>query len=363
MLIRRLSLFLSLILLPISSLLAVEFSGLYEAEITVANTSPETRKGATLQALNEVFVKLTGQSNISNNPALKETLEKADRFVQSYRYKQSNDPNEPSQIITSLWVQFDQRAIDLALKESGVPIWSTERPLVIIWLAIQDGKKRYLVPEGIKTGYDKLLLDAAQKRGLPIIFPLLDLQERNLISFSDVWAGFQDIILAASARYKPDTVLIGKVKYLSNDLARAEWTLLADNSAWTVNPTPSEALLSAGIHETADRLSRLYTAQDVDSQTVLIDFQVSGINSLEQVKQVETYLNDLNPIKNSSLHQLTSNSVFFQISVAGNNLEKLKSLIALSKMLTPVTTPTTETAPPEQPITENSNQLHYVFKP
>ena len=56
------------------------------------------------------------------------------------------------------------------------------------------------------------IVAAADERGLPIAWPLLDLQDLNAVTCTDVWGGFEDEIVAASARYRSDAVLIGKVR-------------------------------------------------------------------------------------------------------------------------------------------------------
>jgi hypothetical protein len=53
---------------------------------------------------------------------------------------------------------------------------------------------------------------AADERGLPIAWPLLDLEDLNAVSFIDVSGRFDDRIVAASARYRADAVLIGNVR-------------------------------------------------------------------------------------------------------------------------------------------------------
>src|SRR5262249_34995195 len=53
---------------------------------------------------------------------------------------------------------------------------------------------------------------AADERGLPIAWPLLDLEDLNAVTSTDVWGGFDDRIVAASARYRADARLIRRVR-------------------------------------------------------------------------------------------------------------------------------------------------------
>src|SRR5258706_15949695 len=71
----------------------------------------------------------------------------------------------------------------------------------------------------------KELLAVADERGLPVTLPLLDVQDLRAVTFADVWGGFEDRVAAASARYRADALLIGRVRpgLIGNQI---EWLLV-----------------------------------------------------------------------------------------------------------------------------------------
>ena len=110
-----------------------------------------------------------------------------------------------------------------------MPVWGPERPLTLLWIAVDDGvggrallganeigRARALpTPADDGAAHDgprREIAAAADERGLPIAWPLLDLEDLNAVSFIDVWGRFEDRILAASVRYRADAVLIGRVR-------------------------------------------------------------------------------------------------------------------------------------------------------
>ena len=109
-----------------------------------------------------------------------------------------------------------------------MPVWGPERPLTLLWVAVDDGVGgRALLganettelgapttPQmtALLTTVREEIVAAADERGLPIAWPLLDLEDLNAVTFTDVWGGFEDRIVAASTRYRADAVLIGRVR-------------------------------------------------------------------------------------------------------------------------------------------------------
>ena len=109
-----------------------------------------------------------------------------------------------------------------------MPVWGPERPLTLVWIAVDDGvggrallganeAAQFGTPTTpqraeLLTTVRADVVAAADERGLPIAWPLLDLEDLNAVTFTDVWGGFDDRIVAASTRYRADAVLIGRVR-------------------------------------------------------------------------------------------------------------------------------------------------------
>ena len=71
------------------------------------------------------------------------------------------------------------------------------------------------------------MLEIAEKRGLPLAFPLLDTEDLQSVTFSDIWGGFDERIIAASKRYGANSILIGRVRPSSSQSNR--WTYISYN--------------------------------------------------------------------------------------------------------------------------------------
>ena len=70
-----------------------------------------------------------------------------------------------------------------------------------------------------------LLEQASIKLGVPILFPLMDLEDQQKISFTDIWGGFSGAIHDASERYATEALLVGRILQARNGLWSARWNL------------------------------------------------------------------------------------------------------------------------------------------
>jgi hypothetical protein len=125
-------------------------------------------------------------------------------------------------------VGFIATQVDQALAALQKPVWGPERPLTLLWIAVDDGNGgRALLgandtaalgldpnPPGMTerlAALRKDLQSVADERGLPITLPLLDLEDLGAVTFADVWGGFEDRVAGASTRYRADAILLGRV--------------------------------------------------------------------------------------------------------------------------------------------------------
>src|SRR5699024_2987444 len=110
-----------------------------------------------------------------------------------------------------LIARFDEQSLRRALARAGIPVWQTERPPVLVWFAFDSGDEQELVNADAGPQPREALRAAVARLGIPVIFPLLDLQDRQHVHYSDVVGGFSEPVLAASRRYSTELVLMLRV--------------------------------------------------------------------------------------------------------------------------------------------------------
>ena len=317
--------------LPAAPAHAVVVERLYEATVPVPDQSDAARSAALRDALGAVFVRASGRLDAATIDA------DAARMVQQFRYETRQVTDPLTGTVTpalDLWARFDPVAVQRALVERGVPIWGRERPAVLVWLAYDDGFERALVDESAPLAFRGAALDAARARGLPLIPPLMDLQDRAALSFTDVWGGFDDSILAASRRYNADAVLVGRLYALDGERWGARWILYADGAAQHHESEAGaiEAVAADGVHWTAglfaERFSLLPDAAP-DGRTRVV---VAGVDGLDDYAAAMRYLATLSPVADVAVVRVERDEVTFSLELRGTR-EQLEQAIGLGSQL------------------------------
>jgi len=336
------TLFLSIILLLALSvkLQAAEIKHMYEVSLPVASQEAAARKAAFEQGLIEVSMRVSG----SGLAPTQLDLGQASRLIQQYRYHAMSE-QEISDYLQKhvdaqapafkLWMQFDASKLKRLLRENGLPQWGEQRPDVLLWLAVKDGANRYLLRQGDQSLIKDALEEAAQARGLPLVWPLYDQTDRAVLEYSDLWGQFWEPIKQASKRYNVDAVLLGRMQWLQGSW-QVGWSLLQDGEmqSWQVNAPALDLLTSSGIGVATDHIASRYAVFSGGFDNAQLLLRVHQLNSVEDYARAARYLASLPPVKHVYASEVQPGQVDFHVELSGNE-EDLKRAIALGRVLTP----------------------------
>lgn len=343
----RLSIFFCLAILISLPVSAIQVSGLYQAATPVTDESTSKRKSAIKQALIQVLIKLTGDRNIGKSSSISPFLERPERFMQQFRYQQAPvvEGEPPSE---ELWVQFDEAALNNALRSYGLTIWGKERPSILVWLAHENDNNRRLVSFEESPEYIGMLDKNAAARGVSLLFPLLDLEDTSQMSVSDVWGGFKEPVLNASNRYQSDVVLSGRLVQTLPNLWETRWSAYigTQEMSWTTQGELAEIVLEEGMDELVDRLAAQY-ANAGSGAAEVIELVVSDINNLDEYAKTLSYLESLQAISAVQVKQVSEDKVKFEI-ISHGGITAFNQTIELGKTLE---------------LVSNNEQLNYRLTP
>lgn len=331
---------------------AADIHGLYEAEVPVFGQDQEQRDEAMQSALLEVLIKVSGSGDIANRPEMAEFLAKPSQFVEQYRYRNrpsdkpfSEGENSSTQL---LWVSFDKQAINKLLTNKGLPIWGHSRPTVLVWLAIQDQGDRYLLGTGSSSSeFQVALQHAAQRRGLPFLLPLLDLQDQISLKVSDVWGDFQEQILKASARYQTEAILVGRIYQDAGLQWHAQWGLYAngDRLHWELEGPSQDFVLDGGVGGAADALAQRYAQVVLNEGTQdAFTIMVTDVHSLSDYARLTKYLESLASVRNAQAVLIDKSNITFRLNISSSQ-QGVAQTIALGSVLVPASTEGNTTNP------------------
>ncbi len=309
---------------------------LYSASVPVPDQSASARSSALSSALASVLVKVTGESGAADDDVFSDMLAHPQRYLQQYRYEQRQEPlpsGSGEQTVVYLDAHFDKQALDRALGDLSQPIWGRERPETLIWLAVQDGEQRAIVSSDSDAAALASARKAADARGLPVVLPLMDLEDQNQIGFADIWGTFDDRIQAASARYQSNAILVGRLS-ATDDNWTARWQLLdqGQTTSWQGGPGTLDTVVASGLDHVADLYASAYALQAGSDFSDVTLVTVDGVDTLEAYARVSKYLSGLTPVTGVELLAVDSDSVRFLVHSRGT-ADSLGQAIALGGML------------------------------
>ncbi len=318
---------------------AVEVPTLFTAEVPFDREADDPRGDAYNAALREVLMRVSG-SDLANSP---ETVEEL--FPSPASYVMQFRPGADD----TLWVTFDGHAIEQTLRNAGQTVWGAERPLTLVWLAVDWGQgEREIIAandpdrtqhESRSIDRNRLVrervLDIAEQRGLPLVFPLLDTTDLQMVTFTDIWGGFDEMILSASERYDASSILIGRIRPASGQ--RSRWTYYFSGDDSSLTGTPEQV-----VGHVADLLaSEFAVGGDTPLETVALN--ISGIVSVDAYGTVQTLLDDVSLIERFTVTEVAGDRVSYSVDVRGG-AERLGRALRFSGLI--------ETVPddPSQPM-------------
>jgi len=320
--------FLLLPFAPATEVVAIEMASLYAAQVPLDPEEADPRAVAYETALAEVLLRISG-SVISSDPELFELL-----FPNPASYVVQYRPGPDD----TLWVSFDGDAVEDVLRRNGQTVWGNDRPLTLVWLAVDWGRgEREIIgaddpersdDEARSIDRNRLLrqrvLDIAERRGLPVAFPLLDTEDLARVSFSDIWGGFDELVIAASERYEANSVLIGRIRPESSQRNRWSYYFAGEQRVWNGEP---ELVISL----VADQLAAEF-AIGGDAPLETVELSITGITSVDAYGSVQRILSGLNVVDSFTIAAVEGDRIRYRV-ISHGGADRLARALRLSGLI------------------------------
>ena len=318
--------FIILTVLFCSPAMAVSVKDLYTAEVLVPSAGNAGLAQNAKAGLLQVLVRVSGSTDVEQNPTISAALANPADYYYQYGYDATDrtltvDGHQvPARILK---IAFEPSAIAKLLRDAGLPVWGSNRPTVLAWVAVSDASGRRILTDNDKNAELLSLEDEAKRRGLPLLFPLLDLEDTSTVSTAEVWGLFLDRIDAASARYNPDVVLAARIQQDASGQWTGTWSYRVDNKWQELSDSAftSNDLIDAMVDKLADQLARRYAVGSSRGNMLL---KVEGINNLEDYAAVTKYLQSLTPVVDLNVVDVNGNEALFRISSDGSSQQLIQ---------------------------------------
>lgn len=327
---------------------AIEVSGLYEAEQLVTSQGRAERKKIIRSALLDVLIKISGNTNIALSPGIPQLLDRSSQFLQQYRYRSEQQQHDSETGVVRnkqyLWVRFDKKSLDTALRKLELAIWGRNRPATLAWIAVEQKGQRQLLAGSETSQLSEVILKKAQSRGIPLDLPLLDLEDQQKIKVTDVLGGFQETILNASRRYSVDAVLVGRLRQLSNQRWQGRWTLnLAGREYNWSEQGDLDSVVSFAIDGVTSTLASNFIRMP-SNEAAEVRVLVTDIFNLKDYARSDRFLSGLDGVMEVEPEKVASQSILFKVTLRGDR-QSLLQAVRLSSQSVLVTVDSRPTSP------------------
>ncbi len=314
---------------------AVTVDDLYTVELPIADQTTSLRLDAFREAFRQVVVKVSGSDDALRSPAFERPIEGAARYVKQFRYVNRTLPDaEFDSGRLYLRIDFDQQLIESLLRDNNFPVWGRERPSSLLVVAYDVNERIRMVSEDATPDMIELLDQAAERHAVPVLFPLMDLQDLALVRIGDIVSRQYDNIYTMAARYAPDALVVGQIVGRSGEGWRGDWEVRFAEQIfkWTHKASSKKDAVDQGIRHLARILALEYALEDhrrVDQSLLL---SVSNLDGIADLVAVQRYLAKLTAVESARVATIGRGVVTYRLELR-NAPEDLQRLIEFGEVL------------------------------
>lgn len=332
---------------------AVTVEDLFTVELPVADQTTGLRLESFSQAFRQVVVKVSGSDDALRSPALERPIESSARYVKQFRYINRSLPEDDEfdaeRLI--LRIDFDQRLVESLLRENNFPVWGRERPSSLLVISYDVNENIKLVTQDSTPNLIEALDQAASIHAVPVLFPLMDLEDIGLVNIGDIVSREYGKIQTMAARYAPDALLVGQILGRSGQGWQGDWEVrFADQIfKWKFKASSKKEVTEQVIRHLAKILALEYALEDHRrvEQTLLLS--VSALEGIDNLIKVQKYLKSLNVVDSVHVAMINKNVITYRLKLR-NNPEDLQRLIDFGEVLEQEDFPQLSTGVEEQII-------------
>lgn len=274
----------------------------YRVYIPVTSQTVAERERAAKEGIEVVIRRMADSRQANFDSLLSDVQSKAWSYVQQFEYQAITAEQEDADVnyVNRLMMLFSPELIKTLFRQAQINFWPESRPNTLVWLVentVDEGKK--LLNAYSDSRVVAGMNSAAELRGLPIVYPILDLEDQIALSAEQVWSLDDQAIRAASKRYNADVILVGRFSVTSTGKVRATWQFYHQNDTRVYDNMADDISLIGGLGLTplADYLLSKYAIPAVSEQSPDFIMRITGVSQFGIYRQVIDYLESLTIVR------------------------------------------------------------------
>lgn len=310
---RTIILILLLALLPVSGSQAASVD-VYTGEAVVTGKEAGERRRALPLALENALQKLSGLRSFDDYPQVKPALADASSILLSFHYRvvESVLADGSQQDELRLVAKFSASRVDELARYLELPLWETERAATDVWVVVDDGLDRRILPVEYSYAWDAMS-EAAAWRGLPVSWPQADEDGLYAVDEQLLWGGYTEdlgagedrgVMIAAARREGLEWNVRGNLTYRGQT-----WT-------WRIEDINLQAALTENMQQAADWIAAANTIAATDLGNWVQELTVLGLNDAEDYSRCLSYLQGLSVVDHVAVVSARAGEVTLRLSLS-----------------------------------------------
>lgn len=259
---------------------------LYVARVPLAESTDAARTAAVTNAFARVLEQVAGRAEVGALAHQPDGRSAAARALLSYALSTGDDGTQ------ALEARFDPGLVRgfLSARQQARP--AEARPTLLLWLLAQRAGAPAWVGADEPAELAATVSNAAAARGLPLLLPVLDLTERAALpaSVDPTDPSSLAALTTASARYRPDGVLFGRLRTAGKGWEATLRLTLPEHAdvTWSAHGDNETAALAAALDGVGQHLAPAATV--AGGPPAAVQITVDGISDIEAYARVWRHL-------------------------------------------------------------------------
>ena len=249
-----------------SGAMASAAEDLYRAQAIVTGQGEANRIVGFASCLEDVLIKVSGAQKLAGDRRLAAYKSNGKGFVRAFSYhdQMSGTPTRDEQGTRDrpydLIVDFDEKKIDDLLSALRLKPWLSHRPVLAVFVEMQQGLKKYMVTADADQPaiQRESLLAAAARRGMAVVLPSAAALAESGIHGAEFGTTTSPALGPVTARQGGEVALIGRLVWDDRDLGwTTQWQMdwQSRTRRWRVRGVTFDEAFRHGIGGAAQILS------------------------------------------------------------------------------------------------------------
>jgi len=298
--------------LPLTGLQATPID-IYTGEAVVESKDAGERRRTLPRALKNALQKFSGLGSFEDYPQVEPALGVASSILVSFYYRKVEivfaDGSEGEEL--RLVAKFSEDSVDELVRTLQLPLWQTERDPTDIWVVVDNGLDRRIMP--VEFAYTwEAMAEVAATRGLPVNWPEADEEGRYLIDAQLLWGGYtEDLGIGHGS-----SAMIAAARREGLEWnVRSNLTYNSQNWTWQIQDIDLQAALIQSMQEAVDLVAAANSIAAADLGAQLHELTVAGLGNADDYQRCLGYLQQLSVVNRVSVVSAQPGNVTFRLEL------------------------------------------------